>query len=68
VLAAAVRCGAHCIVGNHKKHFQSEALPEFDLERLTADEFIERQYDLNPDLFINVLKAQAIGPCWPRAN
>jgi len=59
VLAAAVRCGAHCIVSNNKKHFPNEVLAEFDLECLTADEFIERQYDLNPDLFINVLKEQA---------
>ena len=59
VLAAAVRCGAHCIVSNNKKHFPNEALGEFDLECLTADEFIERQYDLNPDLCINVLKEQA---------
>jgi len=42
-----------------QKHFPSEVLSEFDLECLTADEFIERQYDLNPDLFISVLKEQA---------
>jgi predicted nucleic acid-binding protein len=58
VLAAAVRCGANGIVSNNKKHFPDEVLAEFDLECLTADEFIEHQYHLNPDLFINVLKQQ----------
>jgi predicted nucleic acid-binding protein len=59
VLAAAVRCGANCIVSNNKKHFPESVLADFDLECLTADEFIERQYDLNPDVFISVLKEQA---------
>jgi len=64
VLAAAVRCGAHCIVSNNKKHFPDDALSEYNLECLTADEFIEHQYHLNPDLFIDILEQQAVDIKW----
>jgi hypothetical protein len=64
VLAAAVRCGAHAIVSNNKKHFPSRALRPYDIECLTADEFLEHQYDLNPDLFIKKLIEQARDIDW----
>jgi predicted nucleic acid-binding protein len=64
VLAAAVRCEAHLIVSNNQKHFPNNALSGFDLECLTADEFIERQYRLNPNIFIGVLKQQAADVGW----
>ena len=68
VLAAAVRCGANCIVSNNKRHFPGELLAEFDLECLTADEFIQHQYHLNPDLFINILEQQAADIGWTVAR
>jgi predicted nucleic acid-binding protein len=64
VLAAAVQCGADCIVTNNKKHFAAAVLREFDLKCLTADEFMERQYRLNPDVFITRLKRQAADIGW----
>jgi hypothetical protein len=64
VLAAAVRCGAHAIVSNNKKHFPAEMLQPYDLECITADEFLEHQYHLNPDLFIGKLADQASDIGW----
>ena len=59
VLAAAVRCGAHAIVSDNVKHFPKESLADYDLECLTADDFLRHQYHLNPDAFIEVLIEQA---------
>jgi predicted nucleic acid-binding protein len=60
VLAAAVKCGAHAIVSDNKRHFPIESLSPYNLECLTANEFLEHQYNLDPDAFINVLKVQAL--------
>lgn len=59
VLAAAVKCGAHAIVSDNKRHFPAESLSPYTLECMTADEFLVHQYHLNPDSFINVLTEQA---------
>lgn len=64
VLAAAVRCGAHAIVTNNKKHFPDECLKPYNLDCLTADEFIQHQYHLDTDLFINKLREQASDIGW----
>jgi predicted nucleic acid-binding protein len=64
VLATAVRCGAHAIVSNNKKHFPDECLRPYGLECLTADEFIQHQYHLDPDLFITKLREQASDIGW----
>ena len=64
VFAAAVRCEAHCIVSDNKRHFLSDLLQPFDLECMTADQFIENQYHLNPDLFIDKLRQQAEDIQW----
>jgi hypothetical protein len=61
---AAVRCGAHAIVSNNKKHFPAELLQPYDMECITADEFLEHQYHLNPDLFISKLVDQAADIGW----
>jgi predicted nucleic acid-binding protein len=58
VLAAAVKCGAHAVISNNRRHFPEESLAPYNLECLTADEFLEHQYHLNPDLFIAILKQQ----------
>ena len=59
VLAAAVKCGAHAIVSNNRKHFPPQSLAPYGLECLTADEFLSHQYHLDPDEFIVVLTQQA---------
>jgi predicted nucleic acid-binding protein len=64
VLAVAVRCGAHAIVSNNKKHFPAECLQPYGLECLSADEFVEHQYHLDPDLFITKLREQASDIGW----
>lgn len=64
VLAAAVKCGAHAIVSDNKKHFPHECLAAYNLECLTADEFLVHQYHLDPDAFINVLREQASDIKW----
>ena len=64
VLAAAVRCGAHAIVSNNKRHFPANLLEPYEMECITADEFLEHQYHLNPDRFISKLTDQASDINW----
>jgi hypothetical protein len=64
VLAAAVKCGAHSIVSDNLKHFPKEALAPYNLECVTADDFIRHQYSLNPDAFMAVLIEQAKDIGW----
>jgi predicted nucleic acid-binding protein len=64
VLAAAVKCGAHAIVSDNVKHFPVESLTPYSIECMTADEFLEHQYHLNPDAFIGVLAEQAMDIGW----
>ncbi|HTW66172.1 MAG TPA: PIN domain-containing protein [Bryobacteraceae bacterium] len=64
VLAAAIVSGAHAIVSNNTKHFPEECLAPYNMECLTADEFIGHQYHLDPDLFIAKLTEQAADIGW----
>jgi predicted nucleic acid-binding protein len=64
VLAAAAKCGAHAIVSDNVKHFPLESLAPYSIECMTADQFLEHQYHLNPDLFIGVLAEQAVDIGW----
>jgi hypothetical protein len=59
VLAAAVRCGAHAIVSNNKRDFPKDSLSPYDLDCLTADEFLVHQFHLAPELVIDKLTTQA---------
>lgn len=59
VLAAAVRASAHTIVRDNKRHFADADLAPYGLECLTANEFLEHQYHLDPDLFITKIIQQA---------
>jgi hypothetical protein len=61
---AAFRCGAHAIVNNNTKHFPPKVLEPYDLECITANDFLEHQYHLNPDLFIGKLVDQASDIGW----
>jgi hypothetical protein len=64
VLAAAVKCGAHATVTDNQRHFPAAAIAPYDLECLSADEFLVHQYHLDPDSFINVLVKQAARIGW----
>jgi predicted nucleic acid-binding protein len=64
VLAAAIKCGAHAIVSDNKKHFPPETLAPYGLECISADEFFESQYHLDPDSFIAALVNQALEIGW----
>jgi predicted nucleic acid-binding protein len=64
VLAAAVKCGAHAIVSDNVKHFPVAALATYGVECLTASNFLEHQYHLDPDGFISVLTQQAADIGW----
>jgi hypothetical protein len=64
VLAAAVKCGAHCIVTDNLKHFPKTSLAPFELDCLTADAFLDHQYHLDADTVIAVLTEQAMDIGW----
>jgi predicted nucleic acid-binding protein len=57
VLAAAIRCGAQHIITDNRKDFPSDVLEEFDVEAISADEFLMRTFELYPDPALAVLKA-----------
>lgn len=46
VLAAAIRCGAQVIVTENLKDFPAATLDEYDIEALTADDFLVNTYTL----------------------
>lgn len=48
VLAAAINTGAHVIVTDNLAHFPSEKLTGFDIEAMSADDFIADCIDLDP--------------------
>lgn len=64
VLAAAVQCGASAIVTNNRRHFPAESLAPFGIECLSADEFIRRQYHVDPDGMTALLRRQAEDVGW----
>jgi hypothetical protein len=64
VLAAAVKCGAHAIVSDNVKHFPDSSLSPHKLECMTVDNFLVRQYHLDPGRFIGVLRGQASDIQW----
>ncbi|MDP2996375.1 MAG: PIN domain-containing protein [Bryobacterales bacterium] len=59
VLAAAVRCQAHAIVTSNVKHFPLESTAPYDVEVLTPDEFLVRQFCRDQDRVIEKLQDQA---------
>lgn len=63
VLAAAVRCGAHAIVTENVKHFEPEAVKGYDIDVLTPDEFLMRQFQFNQERFLVRLSDQARARC-----
>lgn len=64
VLAAAVRSNAHAIISDNVRDFPESSLRSYGIECLTADKFLQHQYHLNPDAFINILCEQARDIGW----
>jgi predicted nucleic acid-binding protein len=56
VLAAAIRSGAQTIVTENLKDFPEDALAPFDIEALTADQFLVSTFDLYPSQAIDALR------------
>ena len=59
VLAAAVRSGAHAIVTYNKRHFPQDALEPWGVEIQGPSTFLKSLYELDADLVIEKLRAQA---------
>lgn len=59
VLAAAVKSGAKLIVTYNGKHFCSEALAKYDIERQGPSTFLIGLYDLEPGIVSRKLTEQA---------
>ena len=60
VLAAAVRCAAHAIVTDNVRHFPPQSVRSYNLEVLTPDEFLVRQFHLNEELLREKIAAQSM--------
>jgi predicted nucleic acid-binding protein len=58
VLAAAIRGGADAIVTNNVKDFPASALTPYDIEAITADDFLCDQLTLDTDRTITALRTQ----------
>jgi len=56
VLAAAIKCSAQIIVTENHKDFPTDALEEYGIETLCADDFLANTYDLFPKSGARVLK------------
>lgn len=57
VLAAAIRCGAQHIVTENLRDFPAEQLEQFDVEAISADEFLARTFDLYTAEAVAALRA-----------
>lgn len=59
VLAAAVAGRANAILTLNDRDFPSECLAQFDIERLSPDDFLVHQFHLNPEAVLDKIDAQA---------
>ena len=59
VLAAAVKGGADALVTFNMRHFPPESVEAYRLEVLNPDAFLLNQFDLFPDVVMQVLDEQA---------
>jgi len=60
VLAAAVRGKADAILTLNDRDFPSECLAQYEIDRMSPDEFLIHQYHLNPGAVLDKLDAQAV--------
>jgi predicted nucleic acid-binding protein len=61
VLAAAVASGSKIIVTQNLKDFPQPLLQPFEVEALSADEFLVSQFSQNQETIVTILKQQASG-------
>jgi hypothetical protein len=59
VLAAAIRCGAQCIVTHNLRDFPRANLEPYGVEAIPPDEFVLDLLDLAPGAVLRVLQEQA---------
>jgi hypothetical protein len=59
VLAAAVRCAANAIITDNVRHFPRPSVKPYDIDVLTADDFLVHQFHVNEELLREKLAAQA---------
>jgi predicted nucleic acid-binding protein len=59
VLAAAIRGKADAILTLNRRHFPETCLQQYDVERMSPDEFLVAQFHLNPEAVLDKLDAQA---------
>lgn len=55
VLAAAIHCRAQHVVTENTKDFPENELRKYEIEALTADEFLTRLFDLDRDATMSIL-------------
>ena len=60
VLAAAIRGKADAILTLNSRDFPPECLAQYEIDRMTPDEFLIHQYYLNPEAVLDKLDAQAV--------
>lgn len=56
VLAAAIKCGAQHIITENLKDFPNEALHPYDIEAISADEFLNRTFHLYNAQALTIMK------------
>ena len=59
VLAAAIAGRANAILTLNRRDFPTECLAQYDIERMSPDDFLVHQYHLNPEAVLDKIDAQA---------
>jgi hypothetical protein len=60
VLAAAIRGKAHAILTLNQRDFPPECLAQYDIDRMSPDQFLIHQYHLSPQGVLDKIDAQAV--------
>jgi predicted nucleic acid-binding protein len=60
VLAAAIKGKADAILTLNERDFPLECLDQYEIDRMSPDEFLIHQYHLNPAAVLDKLDAQAV--------
>lgn len=59
VLAAAITGKANAILTLNRRDFPSDCLAQYEIDRISPDEFLVNQYHLNPQAVLDKIDAQA---------